>query len=527
MRGGITPTDQQQAIVDAGLRGESIIVQALAGTGKTTAMAMVADAITGASGGRARVRATVYNKEAAADGRKKFPPGTECTTIHAMAWDVMLGGHCDQALGIHARMLLAKLGKNFQHLKPWEATRRLDLETLHLTCDGHKTDGAVRICSAKASLTAAAQMRLAQATLRSFCNSADPEVARHHTVVPQGTPECIRDEVRDVVLCAARNLWADMLSPRGRQRFSHDAYLKLFQLWITNGGIQVPYDVMILDEAQDSTPCVQSIFATQQDCQLIIVGDSYQSLYQWRGARDALLRFRSERGLPQLHLTRSWRFGPQIAEQGNLWLEALESPIMIEGDPGQPGIVGAVEPGSRRTVLCRTNAGVVAEAIEAMDRDESVHIVGGGDDAMGLARGIADLQDGKKPSHPQLAIFDDWDQLVAHVDDDLCDDSDLRLAVQLAQRYGARKMIVTLSYCDTPAARAKMILSTMHRAKGREWPNVTIGQDVKDPGFDEYGNMVPVPGDEMMLFYVACTRARRNLDNERLGFVHRLLERVP
>ena len=304
--------------------------------------------------------------------------------------------------------------------------------------------------------------------------------------------------------------------------------MKIFQLWITRNEIQMPYDVLILDEAQDSTPCVQAILAAQHNHQLLIVGDSYQSLYAWRGARDALRRFQTERNLPVLGLTRSWRFGPQIAEQGNLWLQALGSDLQIEGDPNQPGTIGPVDRNSRHAVLCRTNAGVIGEAIEAMPGGGGIHIVGGGQDAMSLARGIADLQDGKRPTHPSLAIFEDWNEVLEFVGSELCDEEpELRLAVQLATRYGAKKMIATLAHCDTPETRAHTILSTMHRSKGREWAQVTIGQDIKDPGFDELGNMVPVPPEEMMLFYVACTRARKTLDNGRLGFVHRLIGQVP
>lgn len=70
-------------------------------------------------------------------------------------------------------------------------------------------------------------------------------------------------------------------------------------------------DFLLLDEAQDTNPVVEQTFNTQRDhAQLVMVGDSAQAIYQWRGARDVMTTFP---GI-LLALSKSFRFGP-ISQQ--------------------------------------------------------------------------------------------------------------------------------------------------------------------------------------------------------------------
>ncbi|WP_308432189.1 ATP-binding domain-containing protein [Streptomyces cinnamoneus] len=61
-------------------------------------------------------------------------------------------------------------------------------------------------------------------------------------------------------------------------------------------------------------------------------------------------------------------------------------------------------------------------------------------------------------------------------------------------------------------------VSTVHKAKGREWPSVRIGEDFAEPEPDALGRPGPIPVGEARLAYVAITRARHHLDVGGLGW---------
>lgn len=56
---------------------------------------------------------------------------------------------------------------------------------------------------------------------------------------------------------------------------THAGYLKLFQL--SRPILGRTYDVIMLDEAQDSNPCIASIVLRETGCARILVGDSHQA----------------------------------------------------------------------------------------------------------------------------------------------------------------------------------------------------------------------------------------------------------
>lgn len=61
---------------------------------------------------------------------------------------------------------------------------------------------------------------------------------------------------------------------RGFLGMTHAGYLKLFQL--SGKLLGRTYDVIMLDEAQDSNPCIADIVLREAGCGRILVGDSHQ-----------------------------------------------------------------------------------------------------------------------------------------------------------------------------------------------------------------------------------------------------------
>ncbi|GLP67164.1 hypothetical protein TUSST3_37860 [Streptomyces sp. TUS-ST3] len=94
-----------------------------------------------------------------------------------------------------------------------------------------------------------------------------------------------------------------------------------------------PVSARLLDEAQDANPVVEQIFLTLgEHAQLVMVGDSAQAIYHWRGAKDVMTGFDGT----QLALSQSFRFGPDLAQEANRWLHPADAPASPAPSPWTP-----------------------------------------------------------------------------------------------------------------------------------------------------------------------------------------------
>jgi len=92
---------------------------------------------------------------------------------------------------------------------------------------------------------------------------------------------------------------------------------------------------------------------------------------------------------------------------------------------------------------------------------------------------------------------------------------DLQPFVDLVDTHGPDAILAAVSDL-TEEAHVDVTVSTAHKAKGREWPTVRIGNDFpqpKDPnsGTSATDQAPEVSGTDARLAYVAVTRARHAL----------------
>jgi superfamily I DNA/RNA helicase len=286
------PTAEQNSAIDTFRRGDHLVLQAGAGTGKTTTLSMIA-----ASTGK-RGRYIAFNKAIATEASRKFPNNVLCKTMHALAY--------------------AAVGHRFKN--------RMDAPRV----PGWKT-GAVlgininmRVRIGERNVTNKALSYTVLRTVTRFCQSADPTIQRYHVPRLRGIEaEHLHAQLVDLVLPYANRAWKDLHNPEeGVVRFDHDHYLKHWALTQP----RITADFLLLDEAQDTNPVVKKVFNDQRDqTQLVMVGDSAQAIYGWRGARDVMSSFEgTERALSQ-----SFRFGPALAAEANRWLGIVDAPIRL------------------------------------------------------------------------------------------------------------------------------------------------------------------------------------------------------
>lgn len=190
-------------------------------------------------------------------------------------------------------------------------------------------------------------------------------------------------------------------------------------------------DFLLLDEAQDTNPVLEHIVLAQKErTQIVMVGDSAQAIYGWRGARDVMIGFDAR----HLTLTRSFRFGPLLVDEANRWLTLSKAPIQLTGTDELATTVG---PHTRRAdaVLCRTNIGAISEILTLLDNRVTPALVGGGDALRALAQAARDLIQGRRTHHPELLLFTSWPALREYAEHDPAG-SDLQPFANLVDEHG-------------------------------------------------------------------------------------------
>lgn len=470
----IQATAEQQAARDAFASGDDLALIAGAGAGKTSTLVLMGSA----TGKRGLYMA--YNKAAAEDARRRFGGNVECRTSHALAY---------QAVGIGYRHRLENSPR-----RPGKETARL----LGLT--DVVQEGAVQISQAH-------QARLVMEMVARYCRTADLEVSARHMARVNGLDPGAQDRLSQHLLPYARRAWEDICMLDGVLKFDHEHYMKMW-------GLSRPVlsaDFILLDEAQDTNPVVEEVFLAQ-DAQRVCVGDPAQQIYAWRNARDVMTGFPAD----HLYLTESFRFGPPIADEANRWLAHAGSEMRLTGRGPADSAIGALD--HPDAVLCRGNADAIREVLTHLDQGIPVALVGGGKDLRRLAEAAIDLKAGRRTSHPELFLFADWGEVQDYADSDP-EAQSLRTIVNLIDSFGPDTIIEAVGRLSDERD-ARVIVSTAHKSKGREWNTVRIGAGFHAPPFDETGLQRPLRLDEARLIYVAVTRARHVLDQSSLSWIN-------
>lgn len=472
------PTAEQQAAIDAFVTGGTVAITAGAGSGKTSTLRMVAE-----SQPRRRGLYVAFNKAIQLEAADSFPPNVTAKTAHALAYRT-------HGAPLRARMQAPRMSS---------ATVAQALALRSPVLLATRDDRTV--------VQPAQQAALAMAVVGRYCRSADRQIGVRHFVPPEGTEGVDLAELRHLVVAAADRAWADLTRPAGRLKPTHDHYLTQWALTDP----ELAFDFILYDEAQDADRCIAGALLGQ-DAQLVAVGDRAQALYQWRGNADILSTLAADH---RVSLTQSWRFGPAVAREANVWLAVLGDDLRITGAPGRASRLAPLDKSD--AVLCRTNAGAVRTVMEAHDAGRKPALVGGGGEILRLAEAAKRLQAGQPSGHPELVAFGTWGAVVDYARNDPAG-TDLAIAVKLIERFGADEVIAAIG-AAIPEPRADLVVSTVHKAKGREWDEVRVGADFSAPT-ERNGEAAKVASAEAMLGYVAVTRARLVLDTGGLSWVH-------
>ena len=465
-------TIEQQDCIIAAQEQKDLKIKAYAGTGKTSTLVEIAKRLTG------RGLYLAYNKAIQLDAIQKFPQNIDCKTAHSIAYGSMYGN-------INGRV---------ENLTPLTVLRYIEIHTVN-----EYSPYELSFLIIKA--------------LRVFCNSG--ESAIDDKILSHADFEAIQNhgenksDALNYIIKKAAEYWTKAIKEHSVVPIEHDFYLKMYQL--ANPNLGSKYNYILFDECQDANPVIIDIILNQR-CQKICVGDEHQQIYSWRGAVNAYDKFNGE----SYYLSQSFRFGDQIAVLASSLLYLKKEKIGIKGDKTIQSSVITIKPRTY-THLCRTNAGLIGKVIENVKK--KLHVVGGTHEVLELAQSGYALYKGEsnKVKHNKIKGFKNWDALTKFKND--FEDPDVTFLVNIIDRYGDDfdKVIDQVKNARyVQEEDADIVFSTIHKAKGREWDNVVVGDDftlfIQDDGMME---LLKEHSEEFNLLYVAITRAKYKLHLEK------------
>lgn len=283
------------------------------------------------------------------------------------------------------------------------------------------------------------------------------------------------------------------------------------------------FDWVLVDEAQDTNPVRRRFIegSLREGGRVLAVGDRAQSIYGFTGASvDALDQIQTSWRAEILPLSICYRCARAIVR------EAQAIVPQIEAAPGASvGKVQRVDEtegferlGAPDAILCRTNAPLVRAAYDLIRRGIGCTILG-----REIGQGLIALVEKLRPTslrglEDRLGSYQETEtaKLKAKKDDRgiaaLQDKVDC-LQVVIERLRDPQRSVQGLKdalrdlFEDT--ARGRLTLSTIHKAKGKEWPQVGILRP----------DLLPAPWarqdweiqQEINLQYVAITRAQETL----------------
>lgn len=281
------------------------------------------------------------------------------------------------------------------------------------------------------------------------------------------------------------------------------------------------FDNVFVDEAQDLNH-VQRLFISRllkPTGRLIAVGDTHQAIYGFRGAsHNSMELIRTHYDCIELPLSICYRCDKDIVAHAQEYVEHIEA-----RDSAERGIVTEIEYGyhwdeykNGDHILCRTNAPLFREAMRLLINGSPVCILGkdmgrglmrickdidkkwGGIDKHGINQHYEDeaWRIPEKQKYKKMALRDRCDVLCYIVEDE-------NLSVEKM-----KEVLDTLLY-DKPPAISCITLSTIHKAKGLEADRVFILRPDLLPW--PYASTQEEIQQEENLHYVAITRAKHAL----------------
>jgi superfamily I DNA/RNA helicase len=467
-------TDEQQNILNLIKNGEKFLkIIAFAGTGKTTLLIETAKQTQG------RKLYLAFNKAIANEAFEKFKgTNTWVKTTHSLAYNYVIHRYGYNLKQNYSTMEISQI-------------YNVDYTTAYN----------------------------AKIIFENFCNSASSGF----------NEETMTDEKR-----LAKTIFEDMLNKK--LSVNHSFYLKKFQLDLLSQNITFnEYDMILLDEAQDTNDVTLSIFYNLPAKQKIIVGDRHQQIYSFRGSINAINKLKAQIAF----LTHSFRFDEKIAFKATNFLQIFKNEKAKLKGLGKNTTI------KTKAIISRTNAELILQMKYLIEDKKKFKTIRDPYAIFGLALNLNKLKNKEKldKEFNYLKSFErefksfskrkkeQYTDILNYIEEIAEEDIELLTAVKVAKIDNLEQIYKKAKeYYKT--SDSNLFLTTAHTAKGLEFDQVTICDDfpcysaiamwfknsenIKKPN-EGYLNFFlnnckeQSQIDELNLYYVAITRAKVKL----------------
>ncbi|UKK47252.1 RecQ family ATP-dependent DNA helicase [Prevotella sp. E9-3] len=323
----------------------------------------------------------------------------------------------------------------------------------------------------------------------------------------------------------------DLIGKQGRLEDAKDV-VRIAAEMIENGEVEaskIAKSVLVIDEAQDMGQddfrLVQALMRQNEEMRVIAVGDDDQNIYGFRGSESKYMQSLVEQNGAKLYeMTDNYRSAKTIVDCANRYVQRIPGRLKhtpIQSATGEEGKVMTlksfldteIKVEGSTAILTRTNEETMQVAYELEQR--GLHAT--------VAQSMGDFHFGNLAEVryflKQLGDIDEvtipkekWDVAKKRTLETYASStclnvmkhffSDFEITHQSYYRSDLREYIFESNIEDFIAADDKSVfVSTIHKAKGREFDNVYLMSVIPD------GRSI----DDMHAYYVGLTRAKRNL----------------
>jgi DNA helicase II / ATP-dependent DNA helicase PcrA len=470
-------TPQQDAFLVACAEPGSLILDSVAGSGKTTTLALGAAKITGTG------LATSFSKETALDLGKAMPSNFPASTIHSAGFSAI-----KQKLG-GARLDKEKLYKTVSAItSEYEEGWRLTSDVMRLAEQAQT-----------AGIQPENERTLIQDTMENWEALADQYDLEFD--------ETLLRLARATIIESTRQAFEDHLVS-----FNEMLTLPLFfPMRIEQ------FPTVIVDEAQDLSPIQHALLARmlRHNGRVIAAGDKAQAIYAFRGAMsDSYSELVSTFGARELQLSVSFRCPQAVVREAQRFVSHIQwAPSAPEGSVTTHADIALRD--LSRTIICRNNAPLTRLALRLIIAGHTAQVAGRdiGAGLKSLTKRVDSRRDSDKTRTPEFL-----DRLLRWQEKEVQRKPRSKPRIQdkveclsaLAGHHRTlgdlRSHLNRLFVKDT---KAEFELRTVHGAKGKEWPDVAILDPHLMPS--KWAKQDWEQQQERNLQYVAVTRAKEAL----------------
>lgn len=471
-------TKQQNEIIEAIPKYKNIKINAFAGTGKTTTLKLIANKYK-----EKRVLYLAFNSSIKNEASKIFPSNTFIKTTHGLAYSAI-----KKYTNIDLNSLI-----NY---------RAIDISK-EFSINYNQAISVLKI-------------------FENFCNNKHDKI-----------------EKDDIEHKTAKKMFDNMLI--GIMKPTHSFYLKYYYLLLKTEEIpQYTYDILMLDEAQDTNEVTLGIFEKISAKTKIFVGDRHQQIYSFRGSKNALEKIDCNK---EFYLSTSFRFNDLIANYANILLQNFKNEeVKIDGSSDENS-----DDIKTNAYISRTNASLISIIAKRIETRKPFVTVRNPDEIFNLTIEVYYFFNNQSDDIRKNRFLKDFQN-----EDDLSDyakeveDFELKSAIKVAREYKenifnfkeiAQKFYKAWQNRELNGFDKRLneilFLTTAHTSKGLEWDRVIVADDfndfadlILDMGCNSLSDFKRQQGnsknlellDEFNLFYVAVTRAKKTLVKDSENF---------